>query len=85
MKIEKLTDNKIRIVINSYELEKNNINISKLTKLSIEKQTFFFFFLKKKKKEVVFIIGESWILKEKYRETAIWSHIGVPLMLIIGN
>ena len=28
MKIEKLTENKIRIIVDSYDLEKNNLNIN---------------------------------------------------------
>ncbi len=36
MKIEKLTENKIRIIINSYDLESNNIDVNLLMSKALE-------------------------------------------------
>lgn len=66
MKIEKLTDNKIRIVIDSYELEKNNINISKLSNFTLEKQTFFNDLIEKVQKEIDFITDGYKLLVETF-------------------
>lgn len=54
MKIEKLTDNKIRIIINLFDLESENINIHHLNGSTLEEQSFFIKMLEKAKKEVGF-------------------------------
>lgn len=54
MKIEKLTDNKIRVIINSDELGCNNINVHSIMTKAIETQEIFYDILKKAEKEVDF-------------------------------
>lgn len=54
MKIEKLTDNKIRIIINLLDVELKNINIHHINGTVLEKQSFFIKMLEKAKKEVGF-------------------------------
>lgn len=54
MKIEKLTENKIRVIINSDELEINNLNIYNIMSKSEETQKVFSAILKKAEKEVDF-------------------------------
>ena len=54
MKIEKLTDNKIRVIVDSCDLERDNLNINKLSDLPLEKQTIFTNILEKAKKEFGF-------------------------------
>lgn len=54
MKIEKLTDDKIRIVINSSDLELENINVQNITTSSFEKHSFFVDLLKKAREDYNF-------------------------------
>lgn len=54
MKIEKLTENKIRVIINSDELGINNINFYNIMTKAIETQEIFSDILKKAEKEVGF-------------------------------
>ena len=54
MKIEKLTNNKIRVVVDLSDFEQGNISINSLTSTALEKQTFFINLLEKAKKEVGF-------------------------------
>lgn len=54
MKIEKLTENKIRVILNSEEFGFQNMNINNLMTKSIETQTIFSDILKKAKQEVNF-------------------------------
>lgn len=54
MKIEKLTENKIRVILNSDELGFQDVNIHNLMTKSIETQAIFSDILKKAKKEVNF-------------------------------
>ena len=54
MKIEKLTENKIRVIIHSEELGLTNINLHNLMTKSIENQEIFSNILKKAEKEVDF-------------------------------
>lgn len=54
MKIEKLTENKIRVIVDSYDLEKENLNINNISALPLEKQTFFTNIMEKARKEVGF-------------------------------
>lgn len=54
MKIEKLTDNKIRIIINLLDVELKNINIHHLKTMKLEEQSFFIKLLEKAKKEIGF-------------------------------
>ena len=66
MKIEKLTDNKIRVIINSYDLEKDNLNINKLSILPLEKQTIFTNIIEKAKKEVDFEVNDCKLIIESF-------------------
>lgn len=54
MKIEKLTENKIRVIIHSNELGLNNISVHSLMTRAIETQDIFSDILKKAEKEVDF-------------------------------
>ena len=54
MKIEKLTENKIRVIIHSHELGFNNINVHSIMTKVIETQDIFSDILKKAEKEVDF-------------------------------
>lgn len=54
MKIEKLTDNKIRVIINSDELGFHNMNVHSIMTKAIETQEIFLDILKKAEKEVDF-------------------------------
>ena len=54
MKIEKLTENKIRVIINSNDLELNNLNINTIMSKTLETQDIFLDILKKAEKEVDF-------------------------------
>lgn len=54
MKIEKLTENKIRVIINSNELGLNNISVHSLMTKAIETQDIFSDILKRAEKEVDF-------------------------------
>lgn len=55
MKIEKLTENKIRITFNNYFLQKNNIDIHSFMSNSIESQNLFLNILDKAENEIGFI------------------------------
>ncbi len=54
MKIEKLTENKIRVIIHQEELGLNQLNVSHLMTKAIETQDIFWDILKKAEKEVDF-------------------------------
>lgn len=66
MKIEKLTDNKIRIILNIDDLAKKNIDVHSIIKNSDDTQKFFRSILKQAKKEVGFDIDNSKVLIEAY-------------------
>lgn len=66
MKIEKLTENKIRIIVDSYDLEKNNLNINKISTIGLEKHTFFMDLLEKAKSEVGFESNGCKLLVESF-------------------
>ena len=54
MKIEKLTENKIRVVVDSSDFKLDNLSLNRLTTTSLEQQTFFIKLLEKAKKEIGF-------------------------------
>lgn len=54
MKFEKLTENKIRIILDSFELEQNNITINSFLTRSKETQNMFFNLLEEAKNEIGF-------------------------------
>lgn len=66
MKIEKLTDNKIRVIINSDELGCTNINIHNIMIKAIETQDIFSSILKKAEKEVNFYTDGCKLLIEAF-------------------
>lgn len=64
MKIEKLTENKIRIILNIEDLEKNNIDLHSFMSNSLESQSIFMDILDKAENEVGFITKDCKILIE---------------------
>lgn len=66
MKIEKLTENKIRVIINSDELKLSNMNIHTIMTKSIETQEIFSNILKKAEKEVNFYTDGYKLLIEAF-------------------
>lgn len=66
MKIEKLTDNKIRVIINSDELGCTNINVHSIMTKAIETQEIFSDILKKAEKEVNFYTDGCKLLVEAF-------------------
>ncbi len=66
MKIEKLTENKIRIILNIDDLAKKNIDIQSLIKNTDGTQKFFKNILKEAQKEVGFDIQDSKLLIEAF-------------------
>ena len=66
MKIEKLTENKIRIILNLEELSKNNIDLKKFMMSNIESQKFFLDILNKAEKEVGFKTQDCKLLIESF-------------------
>ena len=55
MKIEKLTDNKIRIIISTEDLKEKNIDLHTFMAEAIESQTIFLEMLNQAEKEVGFV------------------------------
>ncbi|MCI9063007.1 MAG: adaptor protein MecA [Clostridia bacterium] len=66
MKIEKLTDNKIRIILNTDELLKQNIDVKTLVNNTDIAQNLFKDILKQAEKEVGFIVADSKLLIEAF-------------------
>lgn len=66
MKIEKLTENKIRIIVNLEELENNNLNLNDFVANNIESQKFFLDILNKAEKEVGFSTKDCKLLIETF-------------------
>ncbi len=66
MKIEKLTENKIRVIINSDEFGTNDLNVHSLMTKAIEKQDIFGTILKKAEKEVSFYTDGCKLLIEAF-------------------
>lgn len=66
MKIEKLTDNKIRVIINSDELGLNHANVHHIMAKAIETQEIFSDILKKAEKEVAFYTDGCKLLIEAF-------------------
>ena len=69
MKIEKLTDNKIRIILDIDDLIKKNIDVHSLIKNTDVTQKFFKKILKQAQKEVDFDVQDSKLLIEAYIST----------------
>ncbi len=66
MKIEKLTENKIRVIINSNELGLNHISVHSLMTKALETQEIFSDILKKAEKEVNFYTDGCKLLIETF-------------------
>lgn len=66
MKIEKLTENKIRIIINQNEFKNQNINLHNFLFKNIESQDLFLKILSKAKKEVDFDVEGCKLLIETF-------------------
>ena len=66
MKLEKITDNKIRIIINIDELEEKNIDFLSLTKNTNETQKLFKNILKQAEKELDFHVEDCKLLIEAF-------------------
>ena len=66
MKIEKLTDNKIRIILNIDDLVKKNIDVQSLIKNTNKTHIFFEKLLKQAQKEVDFNTDDSQLLIEAF-------------------
>ena len=64
MKIERISDNKIKILINSEDVKNWNVNIKKLTDNTPEAQNLFWYAIRKAEKEVDFLVGSSKLLVE---------------------
>ena len=64
MKIEKLTENKIRIILNIEDLETNNIDFESVLNNTPETQTLILSILNQAEKEVGFYTKDSKILIE---------------------
>lgn len=69
MKIEKLTENKIRIIVNSYDLENKNLDFKALLSRTLDSQGFFLDILEKAKTEVGFNTDGCKILVEAFSTT----------------
>ena len=69
MKIEKLTDNKIRIILNIDDLAQKNIDINSLIKNTDRTQKFFKRILNQAQKEVGFDVEDSKLLIEAFIST----------------
>ena len=69
MKIEKLTDNKIRVIVDSSDLKENNLNIHTLFKKEVQGKNFFLDMLKQAKKEVGFNTDGCKLLIEAFSGT----------------
>ena len=80
MKIEKLTENKIRIILNIEDLEKNNISFESIHTNTPEIQTMILSILDQAEKEVGFYTNDSKILIE-----AISSFDGNFVFIITKN
>lgn len=66
MKIEKLTENKIRIILNLEDLEKNNVDFKSLINNSSQSQDLLLNILNKAEKEIGFYTKDSKILIEAF-------------------
>ena len=66
MKIEKLTEDKIRIIVNSSDLKLENLDIKSIMSKAIERQGFFTYMLEKAKDEVGFNTDGCRILIEAF-------------------
>ena len=66
MKIEKLTENKIRVIINSQDLKDNHIDLHTLMTKTLENQSLFFDMLSKAEQVVGFYTDGCRLLIEAF-------------------
>lgn len=66
MKIEKITENKIRIIIDTNELIEKNLNLNSIVKNTDAAQELFKSILEEAKKQVGFVVNDSKLLVEAY-------------------
>lgn len=66
MKIEKITENKIRVIIANDELSKKNVSMNSLAKNTDSAQELFKFMLEEAKKQVGFVVNDAKLLVEAY-------------------
>lgn len=66
MKIEKITENKIRVIIANDELSKKNVSLNSLVTNTDSAQELFRFMLEEAKKQVGFVVDDSKLLVEAY-------------------
>ena len=66
MKIEKLTENKIRVIVNSEDLKNNNLDYQTIMEKPIESQKLFLEMLLKAEKEVGFYTEGYKLLVEAF-------------------
>ncbi len=69
MKIEKLTENKIRIIVNHQDLKDNHIDLHTLMTKTLENQSLFFEMLSKAEQEVGFYTDGCRLLIEAFSST----------------
>ena len=66
MKIEKITENKIRVIIDTDELNEKNLSLNSLIKNTDSAQELFKSMLEEAKKQVGFVVNDSKLLVEAY-------------------
>ena len=64
MKFEKLTENKIRIILNMEDLQEKNVDFHSFMSSSIESQDLFFDMLEKAEEEIGFITRDYKLIIE---------------------
>ena len=69
MKIEKLTENKIRVIVNTEDLKENDIDFNLLMNKSMETQTLFFEILERAEEELNFHTDGYKLLIEAFSST----------------
>lgn len=66
MKIERITENKIRVIINTEELNEKKVNLNSLVKNTDSAQELFKYMLEEAQKQVGFVVDDSKLLVEAY-------------------
>ena len=66
MKIEKITENKIRVIINTEELNEKKVSLNSLVKNTDSAQELFKYMLEEAQKQVGFVVDDSRLLVEAY-------------------
>lgn len=66
MKIEKITENKIRVIINTEELSEKKVTLNSLVKNTDSAQELFKYMLEEAQKQVGFVVDDARLLVEAY-------------------